>query len=310
MNFDILKWPFSRETRRKIKQQRDENFKLIMTMVVRDEEEIIEKNIRFHHAMGVDGFIVSSHKCTDNTDFILEKLKHEGLVLEIIKRTTPDHKHSVWVNEMIRLAKKKYKAKWVINADADEFFYSNSLNLKKSILESEGANVLWVDSLFLFPEDRDDYLHSPYFVTRPFQKFEAEILGIADDPLYEDFIGSQGCTKVIHKTRGFRRIYNGNHDVKMFNRKKTHSADIRLYHYHIRSYKGWVEKIARWEDSIFLLPPGEGQHMKEMVNRYKTGKLKEDFERKFGKNMLNFLLDHGVVTKDLSVKNFLVYKGI
>ena len=32
--------------------------KLLMTLVVKNEENIVEENIRFHCAMGVDGFIV------------------------------------------------------------------------------------------------------------------------------------------------------------------------------------------------------------------------------------------------------------
>lgn len=175
MDMDILKWPFSKKVRKKYREKRHLNFKLIMTLVVRNEEDIVEQNIRFHCAMGCDGFIVSSHNSTDRTDEILEKLKREGLVLEIIKRTSQNHQHSVWVAEMIHLAKNKYYADWVINADADEFYYSSCLDLKKSILQSEGGNVLWVDSIFIFPEDRKDWLNSSYFVTRPFQKFEADL---------------------------------------------------------------------------------------------------------------------------------------
>lgn len=306
MNIDWLKWAFSRKARRRMK----ENIKLIMTLVVRNEEDIIEQNIRFHCAMGVDGVIVISHNSTDNTNVILEKLKSEGLVLEIIEKTTPNHQHSIWVNEMVKIAKNKYGADWIINADADEFYYSNSLNLKKSILQCDGASSLWVDSIFLFPDDKKDFLNSTYFVARPFQKFEADMLDLFNDKLYEDFIGSQGCTKVIHKTKGFVSICDGNHDVKMRPNKKFQSADIRLYHYHIRNYIGMEQKVARWFESIFLLPEGQGDHMKYMVNLYKTGKLREEYDRKFGEKMRNFLIEHGVVVIDPSIRNFLVHRGI
>ncbi len=310
MNLDILKWPFSRKVRKKFKAVAPSDIKLIMTLVVKNEEDIIEQNIRFHYEMGCDGFIVSSHNSTDRTDAILERLKEDGIVLEIIKRNSPDHKHSIWVNEMVNIAKNKYHATWVINSDADEFYYSNSLNLKKSILEHEGANLLWVDSIFFYPEDRLDFLRSTYFVSKPFQNFEAEALGITQDHKFADFIGSQGCTKVILKTKGFISVYDGNHDAKMTKMKKSHCADIRLYHYHIRSYKGLEEKVARWADSIFLLPSNQGQHMKDMVNLFKQGKLREEFEKKYGKNTRDFLMKNGVVTVDPSVVNFLEYKKI
>ena len=283
---------------------------LFMTLVVKNEEDIIEQHIRFHCAMGVDGFIVSSHNCTDGTNSILQKLKNEGLVREILYRTTPEHQHRVWVNEMMQIAKKKYKADWIINSDADEFYYSTKLNLKESIAECHGANLLEVDSIFLFPSTNKDFLKNSYFVTRPFQAFEAKMLGINNDSRYEDFIGSQGCTKVILKIKDVLKLVDGNHDAKMRRPVRAHTAGIRLYHYHIRSYKGWEEKVARWQEAVFKMPGSMGEHMKKMVLLYQKGELPREFEAKFGDSMKEFLLQQGVVSYDPSVCNFLLYKNI
>lgn len=48
-----------------LKQKEIDNLKLIITLLVKDEEDILETNIRFHKAMGADGFIVTSHNSTD-----------------------------------------------------------------------------------------------------------------------------------------------------------------------------------------------------------------------------------------------------
>jgi len=53
------------------------NFKLAMTLLVRDEADIIETNIRFHAKMGVDVFWVMDHQSQDGTREILENLKSE-----------------------------------------------------------------------------------------------------------------------------------------------------------------------------------------------------------------------------------------
>ena len=116
-----------------LKQKEIDNLKLIITLLVKDEEDILETNIRFHKAMGADGFIVTSHNSTDRTNEILEKLKQEGIILEIIYETDPAYNQVMFVDRMIKIAKRKYKADWIINADADEFYYSKDLNLKKSI---------------------------------------------------------------------------------------------------------------------------------------------------------------------------------
>lgn len=288
------------------REYKERHMKLIMTYLVKDEEAIIEKNIRFHHAMGVDGFIVTSHNSTDRTNDILENLKKEGLVLEIIKQTDPSYKQDIWVGEMIILAKNKYKANWVINADADEFYYSKSLNLKKSILKAPSANVLWVDSTFSYPADVDDF----YFVTRPFQSYEADMLGIANDEKYKKFIGSQGCTKVIHKTRNFKKISMGNHDVQMRKARKIQSADIVLYHYHVTTYARFEEKVARWLSSAHLIPIGQCSHIKRLIELYQQGKLEDEYDEQYGDDMRNFLIENGVVSHDPSVLNFMLYKGI
>lgn len=307
MQFNPIKLLLSQTERKKYSEYKKSNFKLFMTLVVRDEEDIIEQNIRFHSAMGVDGFIVLSHNSVDNTNDILERLKQENLVNEISYKDTPDHKHSVWVNEMVKVAKNKYKADWIINADADEFFYSRRLNLKKGIAESEGANAIWVDSFFYFPQERA--FNSFYFVKKPLQIFEAEQLGILNNPRYDHLINSIGV-KTLHKTKNFISVRDGNHSTKMRNRIKSHSADIRLYHYHIRGYKGLEEKVKRWEKSIFYLPAGKGEEMKAIVKCYQQGKLMEEYEKKYGKEMLNFALSQGIVVPDPSVYNFMKHKNI
>lgn len=249
--------------------------RLVMTYVIRDEAETIERSIRFHAAMGVDGFIVSSHNSVDGTNEILERLKAEGLVLEIFYRQTHEHRHSEWVNEMVRLAKRKFHADWVINADGDELYYSDQLDLKKSIMECGGANSLWVDSLFVFPTDEENCFENAYFAVRPLQRFEAEMFGVAEDPDFDDYIGSRGCTKVIHRTRGFRSVGDGNHNVTLRHERKCRAAGIRLYHLHIRNYKGYEAKVRRWSESAKLSPEGMNNHLKKMVALYEGGG--EDF---------------------------------
>ena len=78
------------------------NIKLIMTLVVKNEEDIIEQNIRFHKSMGVDAFVVVNHNSNDKTLEILENLKKEGFNIEILTKTEKAHKHHIWVNEHLR----------------------------------------------------------------------------------------------------------------------------------------------------------------------------------------------------------------
>lgn len=309
---DILRWPFSRKARKRLatRPRPPQCRRLFMTLVVRDEADTIEKSIRFHHAMGVDGFVVSSHNSKDATNAILDRLAAEGLVKRLFVRTTPDHRHGEWVNEMVRCAGEEFGADWVINADGDEFYYSEALDLKKSINACEGANALWIDSTFLFPDDKPNFFESTYFVTRPLRTFEAEQAGVAGDPAFADFIESQGCTKVIHRTSGFLSVTNGNHDVSMMHRIKCHAGGIRLYHYHVRNYAGYEGKVRRWMDSARLMPEGQCAHLKHMVALYECGQLREDYDRRYSAAKRQRLIELGVVAHDPSVRNFMAKEGL
>lgn len=312
---NIIKYPFSKRARSYVEKYFDkksaEKIRLIMTLLVKDEEEILEKNIRFHKEMGVDGFIVTSHNSKDKTNEILEKLKEEGIVLEIIYETDPAYHQVKFVDRMIKTAKRKYKADWIINADADEFYYSKSLNLKNEIYVAQkaGCNVIDVESTRIFPEDSSDYLNNHYFVKNPFQTFEIEMLG-TDNKVFRHYAGLYCCPKVIHKTKGYRKIEMGNHDVRMFGKKRVTSSNIVLYHFIIRSYQAQIDKLKRYKESINLISKGFGDHTRNMIKLYEEGKLKDEFDKEYGEEIKNVLIREGVLCIDKSLSNFLKYKGI
>ena len=279
--------------------------RLVMTLLVRDEEDVVERHVRFHHAMGVDGFVVTSHKSSDRTDEILERLKREGLVLEILRESSDAFDQVKWVTRMIRLARDRHGADWVINADADEYYYSEQLDLKETIRQYAPANCLWFRNMMFFPDGSEDFFGCPYFVTRPLKRFEAEALGVSEENGYGKFIWGNSFQKVAHATAGFVGIAMGNHDVSMRNKVPVHCADIKAFHYHIRNYSGYVEKVRRYADCAQTMPKGKGEHIKRMVRLLREGRLREDYESRFSREKLDFLLREGVVTIDPSVRNFL-----
>jgi ribosome biogenesis protein Nip4 len=311
---NLIKFPISRRSRALVHEYRENvnahKIKLIMTLVIRNEETMLEKNIRFHHAMGVDGFIVTNHNSTDKTAEILEKLKNEGLVLEILYKDIPNYQQALWVNQMIKLAKHKYHANWVINADADEFYYSKDLDLKTSIYKysKNGINALFVDSNMSFPQNIENIFENKYWCTKSFQEFEKETFKITDDKKFANFIYKPICPKIIHATKRFISISMGNHKVKMWNLKQVPCSEIILYHYNIGTYKNFEAKVLRWLDSAKTMKSGNGEHVKEMVELYKAGRLKERFDDFYGNETREFLTDLGMVTIDKSVYNFLKYK--
>jgi hypothetical protein len=103
-----------------------------MALTVRDEADIIEDNLRYHRAQGVDLFVVADNGSTDGTVEILERHAATGLVeLERI----PGSLETIWEEGATRIARRagELGADWVIHADADEFWWPVRGNLKQAL---------------------------------------------------------------------------------------------------------------------------------------------------------------------------------
>jgi hypothetical protein len=95
--------------------------KLAMTLMVRDEADIVGAMIDHHLAQGVDTLIVTDNGSVDGTTAILEDYAARGLV---VLHHDPEHRkqQAATVTRMAREAAVEYGADWVLNADADEFW--------------------------------------------------------------------------------------------------------------------------------------------------------------------------------------------
>ena len=95
--------------------------KIAMTVMVRDEADIIAAMLDHHIGQGIDTIIVTDNGSIDGTTEILEDFASRGLI-EL--RHDPVHKKQQFtvVTQMARDAYTQFGADWVINADADEFF--------------------------------------------------------------------------------------------------------------------------------------------------------------------------------------------
>ncbi len=103
--------------------------RLAMTILVRDAEDLIETNLRYHRAQGVDLFLIGDNGSTDRTLEILEPYREAGLVE--LDHIEGDARH-VWSVGRTMLARKAYElgADWVVHDDHDEFWWPLKGTLK------------------------------------------------------------------------------------------------------------------------------------------------------------------------------------
>jgi Glycosyl transferase family 2 len=103
-----------------------------MVYKVRDEADIIEDNLRYHRAQGVDFFVVLDSGSTDGTIEILERYEKAGLLrLERIQGRIQDVQRGG--EEAITRMAAEMGADWVIHNDADEFWWPAAGNLKEAL---------------------------------------------------------------------------------------------------------------------------------------------------------------------------------
>jgi hypothetical protein len=108
--------------------------KLVMTLLARDEADIVDEQITFHLNAGVDFVIATDNRSEDGTTEILESHAKAGH-LHLIREESEYLQQADWITRMGRMAATDFGADWVIHSDADEFWWPRGDSLK-DVLES------------------------------------------------------------------------------------------------------------------------------------------------------------------------------
>jgi hypothetical protein len=105
-----------------------------MTLKVRDEDDILADNLRFHLAQGVDFFVVTDNGSTDSTPAILERFQDAGIAHVTSEPSEDFHDRGrEWVTRMAREAATDHGADWVVHGDADEFWWPLDGTLRETL---------------------------------------------------------------------------------------------------------------------------------------------------------------------------------
>ena len=103
--------------------------RLIMTLLARDEADIVEAHLAYHLHAGVDFVVATDNASSDGTTEVLERYERAGC-LRLLREPGEDMRQGEWVSRMARLAASEHDADWVFHADADEFWWPRGGSLK------------------------------------------------------------------------------------------------------------------------------------------------------------------------------------
>lgn len=282
--------------------------KLIMTMLARDEIDIIEKNICFHLNNGVDFIIAIDNGSKDKTPKIFNKYSKKGVLsFKIIKKHT--YEQGKWVSLMAKEAVTKHRATHIFHCDADEFWYPSSGNLKNHL--PKGNEVFLVPVINYLP--KVNFCSLPIckttMVVNPYFRYALR----ENKESYRYFLYNY-YPKVLTTSR-FTKIAQGNHFVKdKIKQKKIDSKYINIHHFPIRTYKQFKMKVINGGSSYERNPdknPEMGWHTKEWFYLYKKGLLRDVYNATCLSNEeKNILIENGLIKKVFIPKKIIMAKNI
>ena len=239
--------------------------KLVMTLLVRDADDLIRSNLDFHLHAGVDHFIVTDHLSIDGTTEILREYERQGLVT-YLHQPDDTFRQARWVTAMARRAYHE-GADWVINNDADEFWYPT------------GGDLGYVLSQVSAEYDAVAVERS-HFVPRRLANgaFFAEALTVRFRELLDPH-GNPWPGKVCHRAHPEIEVGYGNHSASIAGRvlPTTHAA-IEILHFPIRSYEKFERTVINGGAASARNPDRPAKRWEELYEFWKRGELRAYYD--------------------------------
>lgn len=266
---------------------------LVMTLLVRDEADIVRDQIAFHLAAGVDFIVATDHDSHDGTTDILEQFAARG-VLHLLRESGAVLRQSEWVTRMARMAVVDFDADWVINSDADEFWWPSGGDLKKvlSLVPSTYGIVCSFIRPFLPPPDDGEFaermtvrLTPSAAINDPASPFRANV-------------------RLLHRGAADVVVRTGNASVSGRSLARLPGwSPVEVLHFPIRSFAHFERKFLAHYETVRERRRGDHRRAWEAT---RTGRLRELYDDMSPKqDRLQTGLSNGSLTIDTRVRDAL-----
>jgi hypothetical protein len=229
--------------------------KLVLTVLARDEADVIDAQVAFHLNAGVDFVIATDNNSQDGTTEILERYARDG-VLHLIREPAEGLRQGPWVTRMARLAASEFRADWVINSDADEFWWPRGSSLK-DVLAAVPPQYGIVEAFWrsFVPRPDDGALFAERMTARLSQHA----------PINDPTSFYRPVIKVAHRGDPNVTVGRGNHalaDSPFVPLTTWHPVEV--LHFPLRSRAQWMRKVELQGEAFtkHIERSGTGYHLK------------------------------------------------
>ncbi len=210
--------------------------KVAMTLLVRNEEDIIEDNILYHSSIGVDKFFIMDNLSTDMTRNILERLS-DSINIQYYFQENDEYRQSEWVSCLARkVATDQAGFDWVINNDADEFWVFGNKSIKEFLSRvpesAAGLNVQRYNAINIHRHGDNSQRYSTHpSISEYFHVNSMNCLGKRLPP------------KCMHRAHPNVTVPQGNHTVLNIEGDIIGIDDAFILHYPYRTLDQYKDKI-------------------------------------------------------------------
>jgi hypothetical protein len=273
-----------------------------MTLLVRDEIDIVAANIDYHLARGVDFIIATDNLSTDGTREVLESYRAKG-VLHLILESEDNYAQHRWVTRMARLAHTDFRADWVINNDADEFWWPQTAPDLKQALQALPEHAAAASA------GRNN------FVPRP-QTTGADFVGtmIVRETRSLNALGEALPPKACHRARADIEVAQGNHAVSVAGTPiEAIPAPLEILHFPLRTYSRFANKIALGGAAYERNPglAGQGGTWRMLYEKLRRSELESYYrEQELGDAQLEHGLALGHLVEDRRLLDFMQRRAV
>ena len=209
--------------------------------MIRNEADIVRLNVLYHFSLGVDRRVIMDNGSTDGTDRVLKELSERDSRVRWTRDEGP-YKQSEIHTELAREAYRE-GADWVVQIDADEFWYAPGGDFRGVLAESK-AGVLRAQFLN-FIQRRDQREASPdalLYMTRRAASPVARAQDLVEARKLA-FVEKLPPPKCVSRPSEEIQIETGNHKVYGANGPIEETNELLCLHAPIRSRAALEERV-------------------------------------------------------------------